>query len=273
MSTCRIPNLVRRLWSGIPARRSVSWLLWIGVAIALVWTAAGLLSSSRLEAQLVRSDPDIVPAQPRLIRFAATHGAGVFKAQCASCHGAAGKGSTARGVPDLTDADWLYGSGKVSDIEKVAYYGIRAHSPRGWNLAVMPGFARPVPSANEQLAPLRPGEIASVTAYLQSRAGRPADPAAAEAGQRIFAGKGGCYDCHANDARGDPAIGAPNLVDKVWLYGDGGRQAIFDSIAYGRQGVCPARASRLSALRLREVSLYVFALSHRTGPHPDKSRP
>jgi cytochrome c oxidase cbb3-type subunit 3 len=273
MSTRRITNLVRRLWSTIPARRSLSRLLWIGVSIALVWAAAGFLSSSRLEAQLVRSDPDAVPAQARLIRFAAARGAGVFKGQCAGCHGVEGKGNTARGVPDLTDADWLYGSGKVSDIEKVAYYGIRARSPRGWNLAVMPGFARPVPSASEQLAPLSPDEIASVTAFLQSREGRPEAPAAAEAGRGIFAGKGGCYDCHANDARGDPAIGAPNLVDKVWLYGDGGRQAIFDSIAYGRHGVCPARAGRLSALRLREVSLYVFALSHRTGPHPDKPRP
>ncbi len=273
MSPRGIANLVRRLWMTGATSPLVRRLFAAGVSIALLCAAAGLVASSRLEAQLVRSDPDAVPAQARLTRFAAARGAGVFKAQCAGCHGADGRGSTARGVPDLTDADWLYGSGKVSDIEKVAYYGIRAHSPRGWNLAVMPGFARPVPSASEQLAPLSPGEIASVTAFLQSRAGRPVDPAAAEAGRRIFAGKGGCYDCHANDARGDPAIGAPNLVDKVWLYGDGSRQAIFDSIAYGRQGVCPAHVGRLSALRLREVSVYVFALSHRTGPHPDKSRP
>ncbi|HEX4712113.1 c-type cytochrome [Phenylobacterium sp.] len=255
------------------ARHPIGRLLVIGAPIALVWAAAGLVASSRLEAQLVRSDPDAAPAQARLMRFAMARGAGVFKAECASCHGADGKGNSARGVPDLTDADWLYGSGKVRDIEKVAYYGIRAHNPRSWNLAVMPGFARPVPSASERLAPLSPGEIAAVTTFLQSREGRPVDPVAAEAGRRVFAGQGGCYDCHANDARGDPAIGAPNLVDKVSLYGDGSRQALVDSIAYGRQGVCPARAGRLSALRLREVSLYVFALSHRPGQPSDKSPP
>lgn len=273
MSSDRIANPVRRLRTTVSPRHPVGGLLLIGVAIALAWAVAGLVASSQLEAQLVRSDPDSIPGQVRLMRFAAARGAGVFRSECAACHGAGGKGSTARGVPDLTDADWLYGSGKVSDIEKVAYYGIRAHNPRGWSLAVMPAFARAVPAAGEKLAPLSPGEIAAVTAFLQSRVGKPAEPAAAEAGSRIFAGKGGCYDCHASDARGDPAIGAPNLVDKIWLYGDGGRQAIFDSIAYGRQGVCPARAGRLSALRLREVALYVYALSHRPGAPSDKARP
>jgi cytochrome c oxidase cbb3-type subunit 3 len=273
MSTRGIAHLVRRLWASASARRPVGWPLWTGAAIVLVWAAAWLVSSGRREAQIVRSDPDAVPAQVGLMDFAVARGAGVFKARCASCHGADAKGNAARGSPDLTDADWLYGAGKVRDIEKVAYYGIRAHNPRSWNLAVMPAFARPVPAAGEKLAPLRPDEIEAVIGYLQSRGGHPADPIATEAGRGIFSGRGGCYDCHANDARGDPAIGAPNLVDKVWLYGDGSRRAIFDSIAYGRQGLCPAHAGRLSALRLREVSLYVFALSHRPDPHPDMSHP
>ena len=273
MPSRRDANLMRRLWATVVPRHPVGRLLVIAAAITLIWAGAGLATSSRLAAQLVRGDPDTVAAQAPLMRFAVARGAEVFQTQCASCHGAEGKGDSSRGVPDLTDADWLYGAGRVRDIEKVAYYGVRAHNPRSWNLAAMPAFARPVPSATEQLSPLRPDEIAAVVAFLQSRGGRPADPAAAEAGGRIFAGKGGCYDCPANDAKGDPAIGAPNLVDRIWLYGDGGRQAIFDSIAYGRQGVCPARAGRLSALRLREVSLFVFALSHRRGPHPDKSIP
>lgn len=33
-----------------------------------------------------------------------------FADQCASCHGAAGTGDVTRGIPNLTDADWLYGS-------------------------------------------------------------------------------------------------------------------------------------------------------------------
>lgn len=33
----------------------------------------------------------------------------IFAQQCASCHGAGGKGDQAQGAPDLTDAIWLYG--------------------------------------------------------------------------------------------------------------------------------------------------------------------
>jgi cytochrome c oxidase cbb3-type subunit 3 len=271
MSPGRTANPIRRLGAALAAGGARP-LLGIVLAIGLIWAGVALVAANRLDGRLVRSDPDAAATDAELMRFGAAQGAGVYRAQCASCHGPDGRGGRARGVPDLTDADWLYGTGKVSDIEKVAYYGIRAHNPRSWNLAVMPAFARPVPSTTERVAPLRPDEIAAVTAFLRSRGGQPADAAAASAGAQIYAGKGGCYDCHTDDARGDPAIGAPNLIDKVWLYGDGSVQAISQSIAYGRQGVCPAHVGRLSALRLREVSLYVFALSHRTGASSDKAR-
>lgn len=35
-----------------------------------------------------------------------------FADQCAACHGPAGTGDVARGVPNLTDAEWLYGSSR-----------------------------------------------------------------------------------------------------------------------------------------------------------------
>lgn len=35
-----------------------------------------------------------------------------FTDQCVACHGAAGTGDRARGVPNLTDGDWLYGSSR-----------------------------------------------------------------------------------------------------------------------------------------------------------------
>lgn len=45
---------------------------------------------------------------------AAARAAPVFAEQCASCHGPAGKGDQAVGAPDLTDADWLFGSDRAS---------------------------------------------------------------------------------------------------------------------------------------------------------------
>src|SRR5258706_10474741 len=103
MSSGGTTDLARRLWSSVPAR----WLLWIGAATVLVWAAVWLVTSGRREAEIVRSDPDAIPAQARLMDFAVARGAGVFKARCADCHSADGKGNVAQGAPDLTDADWL----------------------------------------------------------------------------------------------------------------------------------------------------------------------
>ncbi len=38
----------------------------------------------------------------------------IFQQQCAVCHGPAGMGAQALGAPNLTDADWLYGSDRAS---------------------------------------------------------------------------------------------------------------------------------------------------------------
>jgi cytochrome c oxidase cbb3-type subunit 3 len=256
-------NGIRRAVASFAARR---WRLAALALLAAGAIATWLAHDLRLENRLLRSDPDAVPQDRALVEFGAARGHGVYRSHCASCHGAGGKGDPITGVPNLTDRDWLYGSGQVSDIEKVATYGIRAHNPRSWNLAVMPAFSRPVPSATERIPPLRPEEIADVTQYLLSLAGRPADSQAAQRGGYIYGHNGGCYDCHTADAKGDPAIGAPNLTDRIWLYGDGSAAAIAYSIAHGRQGMCPAWTGKLSPLRLREVALYVYALSHKRPP-------
>lgn len=44
---------------------------------------------------------------------AVARAAPVFQANCAICHGPEGKGMPAQGAPDLTDADWLYGSARA----------------------------------------------------------------------------------------------------------------------------------------------------------------
>jgi cytochrome c oxidase cbb3-type subunit 3 len=42
-----------------------------------------------------------------------------FAEQCASCHGPDGKGNQAKGAPNLTDAEWLYGSDRKSITEQI----------------------------------------------------------------------------------------------------------------------------------------------------------
>ena len=37
-------------------------------------------------------------------------------------------------------------------------------------------------------------------------------------GETIF--KATCVACHGNDAKGNQKLGAPNLTDEIWLYGE-----------------------------------------------------
>jgi cytochrome c oxidase cbb3-type subunit 3 len=59
-----------------------------------------------------------------------------------------------------------------------------------------------------------------------------------------------CASCHGVDGAGNPALGAPNLADDVWLYGDD-ETAIRQSIAQGRTGQMPAYGDRLDSTQIK----------------------
>ena len=66
---------------------------------------------------------------------------------------------------------------------------------------------------------------------------------------------------------GMQAMGAPNLTDKVWLYG-GSEAAIIDVIAKGRSGVMPPIAQTLGTTSNQEakqhlLTAYVYGLSRK----------
>jgi cytochrome c oxidase cbb3-type subunit 3 len=232
------------------------------VILGFLIGAAVFANSKYVERRLLRADPDTLPADATLLGFAVERGRPLFLVHCAACHGVSGAGDPQKGVPNLTDDDWLYGSGRVAEIEQIIEYGIRSHNSRAWSLAVMPAYARPRPNpADKSIQPLTPNQIADLIEYLFQRQGREADTAAASRGAGLY-GDAGCFDCHSPDGKGDSAIGAPNLTDAVTLYGDGSREALFQSIGYGRQGMCPARIKTMSAARIRETAAYVYSLSH-----------
>jgi len=241
-------------------RRPRAVLVFVAAAVA-VSAASAAWTMARTTA-LVSADPDRLAGRPDLVAFALPRGHRGFATYCAPCHGRAARGDPALGIPDLTDQDWLYGSGKVSEIETIISDGVRAPDPKTWKLARMPAYARLVPYPPEPaLQPLAPGDIRDVVSFLMSIEGRGPVSEASARGRAIFAGRGGCYDCHGADAGGDPGVGAPNLADHTWLYGSGQPEEIFDSIAYGRAGVCPAWRGRLKPAQVREIALYVHALS------------
>jgi len=218
---------------------------------------------NHLDGSLLRADPNAIPTNAALVAYARPRGHALYDLYCASCHGKEGGGDSGRGIPDLSDNDWLYGTGTVGDIEQIIRYGIRSYHPKTWNLAIMPAYATPKPSVAEpQIPSLSPANIRDLVEFLFLAQGRAADGPAAARGTAIFHGVGGCYDCHSGDAKGDSAIGAPNLTDGTTLYGDGSRDALAMSIAYGRHGVCPAWVTRISATGIRELAVFVFSLAH-----------
>jgi cytochrome c oxidase cbb3-type subunit 3 len=56
------------------------------------------------------------------------------------------------------------------------------------------------------------------------------------------------------------ALGAPSLVDDIWLYG-ASRTQVRQSIVEGRNGVMPAHANLIGPDRARILAAYVYSLS------------
>lgn len=206
---------------------------------------------------------DSIPSDAELMKFALPRGASAYTEHCAACHGAHLQGDPTLAIPNLADSDWLYGTGRVSEIERVILYGIRSGNSRGWDLAHMPAFGTARPYDLYAVASLSPGDIDDVTTYVLSFQHPQADVAALQRGKAIFhdTNNGVCNDCHGSDAKGDSAIGAPDLTDAIWLRGDGSRQSVSDTIAHGLAGHCPAWITELSPVTIRAIAVYVHSVS------------
>ena len=87
-----------------------------------------------------------------------------------------------------------------------------------------------------------------------------------------------CASCHGASLRGTRAIGAPNLADSVWLYGDGGIGDIETTILYGIRSGHPkshnvtnmpavGRTHQLSGPEVDDVVEFVLAMSKQ--PHDE----
>ncbi len=161
-------------------------------------------------------------------------GRGVFANHCAACHGSDARG--ARGYPNLTDADWLWGGEPERVLETVL---------DGRN-AAMPALG----------GVLGDDGVAETAVYVQKLAGGPVDPALASRGERRFATL--CAACHGADGKGNPALGAPNLTDDTWLYG-GDLAAITQTIRDGRDGAMPAHRTLIGEPRARLAVAWVLS--------------
>jgi cytochrome c oxidase cbb3-type subunit 3 len=88
-----------------------------------------------------------------------------------------------------------------------------------------------------------------------------ADPEALRAGRVLFIEA--CSACHGRDARGNRALGAPDLTDHDWLYG-GDDKSIMTSILDGRQGAMPPFGAAKSDGEIKDLAHYVLRVAGRT---------
>jgi cytochrome c oxidase cbb3-type subunit 3 len=166
----------------------------------------------------------------------------LFLTYCAQCHGSDAHG--ARGFPNLTDKDWLYGGDGET---------IQASIANGRS-GMMPPMAAAI--GGEEGAK----EVAN---YVLSLSGSPHDAQLAAAGKEKFAV---CAACHMPEGTGNQAIGSPNLTDKTWLYG-GSEATIIESITKGRNGHMPAQLQALGEAKVHLLAAYVYGLGGGT-PKP-----
>ncbi len=187
--------------------------------------------------------------RPIFARFAATPldalsrdpealklGRSVFANNCATCHGADARG--AKGYPNLTDHDWIWG-GEPDTVLKTITEG---------RIAAMPAWGQALGDQG----------VTATAVYVQSLSGRPADAALVAEGQTHYQTL--CVACHGPDGKGNPALGAPNLTDNIWLYG-GDFDTLVATIRNGRAGQMPAHAPLIGNDRVRVVAAWVLAQS------------
>lgn len=235
------------------------WVSIIALACALIAALAFYnVRTARINARLLIASSSQLLAQSDLIAYGTRRGAPLYQEHCASCHGANLKGDRARGVPDLEDSIWLYGSGSITDIEQTILYGIRSGHPRAHNLTEMPGMGR--------TGQLNKADVQDVVEYVLKISDQAHDEAAAQRGKDVFNNRGVCYDCHAADGYGVSDYGTPALTGRggSWIYG-GDRATLYKSVFDGRHGLCPSWVKKLSFVDIRSLAVYLYQRSHPNG--------
>ena len=103
-------------------------------------------------------------------------------------------------------------------------------------------------------------DVRNVAHYVLSLSGSAHNNLAAELGRTKFAA---CAACHGSNGRGNPALGAPNLSDKVWLHG-WGEQAIVSIVTSGKTSSMPPQGKLLTPEQVHVLGAYVWSLSQGT---------
>ncbi len=256
-------ELIEKAWDGDlqelnnPLPRWWLWLFYLTILFAvgylalypglgswkglLGWSSSGQWQDEQARAvaqygplfdKYLKQDLKVVAADPQ----ARETGQRLFLTYCSQCHGSDAAG--AKGFPNLTDHDWLYGGAPTTIQTSIA----------NGRSGVMPAWG---PTLGEQ-------GTKQVANYVLSLSGSKHDATLAAVGRDKFATY--CAACHQPGGKGSQAMGAPNLTDKVWLYG-GSEATIIETITKGRNSHMPAQLGKLGEAKVHLLAAYVYGLS------------
>lgn len=234
------------------------WWLWLFI-LTIVWSAGYLIyypglgsyTGSSNWSQESQYDAEVAAAEARYGPIFAKYGAmevtdlindpdalgigaSLYANYCSQCHGSGALG--ARGFPNLTDDDWLYG-GNPAQIEQSIMSG---------RTGIMPPLGA-VFSSDEA--------VEEMVRYVQAMPDGMDTSSPAHTQYMTL-----CIACHGPDGSGMQALGAPNLTDDIWLYGSSPQQ-IRKTIVEGRTGAMPAHGHLIGPDRARVLAAYVYSLS------------
>lgn len=218
---------------------------------ALAWTSHKQLEESLAEIEAVRNEylgefnkaafSDILKDE-QLLKFALAGGKAAFANNCAVCHGAGGNGNL--GYPNLTAGAWLWG-GKIEDIYQTLQFGIRSGHDEARD-SQMAAFGKD--------GILKKEEVDALTDFVIGLHNNSNTSSSANALYQQH-----CASCHGPKGEGGREFGAPALNDAIWLYGSS-REAVYDVIYNGRQGVMPYWSGKLTDPTIRQLAVYVHQL-------------
>ncbi len=241
-----------------PMPRWWMWLFYITIVFALAYlylypglgTFEGKLgwkSDGQYKREMAKADADYGPLFDKYLKQdmklvaadpqARMIGERLFLTYCAQCHGSDAGGN--KGFPNLTDKDWLYGG-----------------TPEAIKTSILGGRHGQMPPMAAALG--SDADVENVAHYVRSLSGMSTDPIKVVFGRPKFAGA--CAACHGADGKGNQALGAPNLTDKIWLHG-GSEQSVMETIRKGRVSRMPDFKDFLGEAKVHVVGAYVWGLS------------
>jgi len=257
-------NTTGHVWDGDlremnnPLPRWWAWLFVITIVFAFAYLAlypglgsyAGKLGWTQLGALKAEMEAGERETAPLYAKFAAMTpediardpqaqaiGERLFMNNCSQCHGSDARG--AKGIPNLTDGDWLYG-GTPDKIKETITLGRTGN---------MPPMGAAVGNGED---------VKNLANYVLGLSKSPNDSVRAALGKEKFMA---CAACHGMDGKGNQALGAPNLTDDIWLHGFG-ENAIAAMVNNGKVNQMPAQAERLNASQIQVLASYVWGLSN-----------